>query len=204
MPLTPEEPQIYESIPGPSSAAGSAHTSEVSHAASVPGQRSAAGSQSAEGRGARARSGGRAGGRSSGRRGQSATSPAAQNSARIDLREASDATAVEVADDVVDSLLDEGRAPSEVLVLTTGDAHPWTEHELSFGQDAYWRQQTEGDDVFFAEARSSEHLRSRAVVVLAVNGGTDEAAGAALPAALGLAHEVLIVCGDPQRLRALL
>lgn len=206
MPLTPEEPQISESVPGPRSAAGSASTSQVASSAAVPGPRSASrpAPHSAEGRqGAEPRrTGGRQGGRSAGK--PASTAADRQKAAQIDLREATEATAVEVADEVVDSLLDEGRSPDDVLVLTTGESHPWTQHELSFGEDAYWRQQTESEDVFFAEASATEHLRSRGVVVLAVNGGSDAQAAAALPAALGKAHDTLIVCGDPQRLRALL
>ena len=117
---------------------------------------------------------------------------------------ATQTTAVEKADEVVDRLLDEGRAPGEVLLLTTGETHPWAQHELSFGEDSYWRQLTDGDDVFCAEAGSAARLTRRPVVVLAVNGGTDAQAAEALPAALAKASAQLVVCGDPQRIGALL
>ncbi|MEE1926631.1 hypothetical protein V1J52_00275 [Streptomyces sp. TRM 70351] len=126
---------------------------------------------------------------------------------RIQLVAATDDTAVATADDAVDSLLDEGRAPGDVLVLTTGEPHPWAQHELSFGEDAYWRQESEGEDVFCATASAASavsRLTARAVVVLAVNGGSDTVVAQALPAALAKAAERLVVCGDPQRLRALL
>lgn len=45
---------------------------------------------------------------------------------------------------------------------------------------------------------------SRPVVVVAVNGGTDEAATTALPLALGRAGALLIVCGDPQLINSVL
>ncbi|WP_323379299.1 hypothetical protein [Streptomyces durbertensis] len=118
--------------------------------------------------------------------------------------ETSESSAVATADETVDRLLDEGRAPSEVLVLTTGDPHPWAQHELSFGEDAYWRQQAEGDDVFAAHATAVGRTDSRPVVVLAVNGGTDEDVAAALPAALAKAGAQLVVCGEAGRLSALL
>lgn len=127
-----------------------------------------------------------------------------RNRAEIQLVAATDATAVQAADEAVDKLLDEGRAPAEILVLTTGEQHPWAQHELSFGEDAYWRQQTEGDDVFCAHASAVRRTRRRSVVVLAVNGGSDEQAAEALPRALDRAERHLIVCGDPQRLRTLL
>ncbi len=104
---------------------------------------------------------------------------------------------------MVDTLLDGGRAPGDILVLVTGDPHPWQSHELSFGEDSYWRQQDEGEDVFYAHA-SAERAANRGVVVLAVNGGTDEEAAQALPAALARAKSQLIVVGDPERLRTLL
>lgn len=111
---------------------------------------------------------------------------------------------MDVADDTVDRLLDEGRAPSSVLLLTTGGLHPWAEHELSFGEDSYWSQLAEGDDVFCAHASAAARVGRRPVVVLAVNGGTDEEITRALPAALEKAGETLVVCGDPERLGALL
>jgi len=122
---------------------------------------------------------------------------------QIQLVPATDATAVTAADEAVDVLLDSGRLPSDILVLTTGDIHPWAQHELSFGEESYWRQQDEGSDVFYASA-ISERAAKRPAVVLAVNGGTDEESARALPAAMGLAGSLLVVCGDPERLRTLL
>lgn len=103
----------------------------------------------------------------------------------------------------MDMLLDSGRPPGEILVLTTGEPHPWQQHELSFGAESYWRQLEEGVDVFYAQA-AAERFARRAVVVLAVNGGSDEQAAQALPAALSRASAELIVCGDLARLRTLL
>lgn len=124
--------------------------------------------------------------------------------AEIELVPAADATAVDAADAAVDKLLDGGRAPGEVLVLTTGEQHPWAQHELSFGEDGYWRQLDDGDDVFSAHASALSRIPGRPVVVLAVNGGSDAEVAEALPAAMARAGAKLIVCGDPQRLSALL
>ncbi|WP_342776355.1 hypothetical protein [Streptomyces armeniacus] len=111
---------------------------------------------------------------------------------------------MDTADETVDRLLDGGLAPGDILVLTTGEEHPWAQHERSFGEESYWRQLTDGEDVFCAHASAAERVGSRSVVVLAVNGGTDAEAAKALPAALAKAGRELIVCGDPERLRALL
>jgi hypothetical protein len=104
---------------------------------------------------------------------------------------------------VVDGLLDEGRSPAEVLVLTTGEPHPWQQHEMSFGVEPYWAQLEEAADVFYADALMTRPVH-RPVVVLAINGGPADRTAQALPAALGRAGELLVVCGDQQVLRCLL
>jgi hypothetical protein len=112
--------------------------------------------------------------------------------------------ALDAADEAVDLLLDSGRAPGDILVLTTGEQHPWATHELSFGEAAYWAQHEAGDDVFFAGAVAADRVASRPVVIIAVNGAVDDAAARALSAAQGRAAALLIVCGDPQRINAVL
>ncbi|MBD0744666.1 hypothetical protein BG418_23750 [Streptomyces sp. CBMA152] len=99
----------------------------------------------------------------------------------------------------MDLLLDTGRAPGDILVLTTGEPHPWAAHELSFGEASYWAQHDARDDVFYASAASVARASARPVVIVAVNGG-DDAALASLPLARERAGALLIVCGDPQRI----
>ncbi|SFE92738.1 hypothetical protein SAMN05216251_106236 [Actinacidiphila alni] len=111
--------------------------------------------------------------------------------------------ALDAADETVDLLLDTGRAPGEILVLTTGEQHPWAVHELSFGEASYWAQHDAADDVFYADI-SAERATGRPVVVVAVNGGSDDTMARALAGALGRAGVLLIVCGDPARINALL
>lgn len=209
MPLTPEEPQIRESVPGPRNTAATTRTPQASRpAAPIPGPRAASrpapprtdSKGPASGRPGTVRSGGP----SSATRTAAAPAAAAVPAAEIELVSASDETAVDVADEAVDALLDGGSAPGEVLLVTTGDQHPWAQHELSFGEDAYWRQLAEGGDVFCVHTSALSHVPQRSVVVLAVNGGTDAQAGEALPAAMAKATRRLIVCGDPQRVRSLL
>ncbi|WP_349636861.1 hypothetical protein [Streptomyces sp. 549] len=130
--------------------------------------------------------------------------PTGTAAAQIQLVEAQESAAVQVADETVDRLLDEGRAPADILVLTTGEQHPWAQHELSFGEDAYWTQQAAGDDVFSAHVSALPRIAGRPVVVLAVNGGTDAEVGSALPAVMERAAAQLIVCGDTKRLGRLL
>lgn len=123
---------------------------------------------------------------------------------QIQLIPASPGGALDAADEAVDLLLDSGRAPGDVLVVTTGAQHPWAEHELSFGEASYWAQHDAGDDVFCADAAIVSRAASRPVVVVAVNGGPASAAASALPLAHARAGALLIVCGDPQQINAVL
>lgn len=134
-----------------------------------------------------------------------ATAPApASTTPQIQLIPASAAGALDAAEEAVDLLLESGRAPGEVLVITTGEHHPWAAHELSFGEAAYWAQHDAGDDVFYADATAAARAASRPVVVVAVNGGSAAAAAEALPLAHARARALLIVCGDPQQINSVL
>ncbi|MFJ4824410.1 hypothetical protein ACIP5L_14135 [Streptomyces bacillaris] len=112
--------------------------------------------------------------------------------------------ALDAAEEAVDLLLESGRAPGDILVLTTGEQHPWAAHELSFGEAAYWAQQDAGDDVFFADASAVDRAKPRPVVVVAVNGDAGETVARALPVARDRAAALLIVCGDPQTINSAL
>ncbi|MEU3574579.1 hypothetical protein AB0E96_40170 [Kitasatospora sp. NPDC036755] len=108
---------------------------------------------------------------------------------------ATPAQALERADDAVDRLLESGRDPGTILVLTVGEAHPWQQHELSFGEERYWAQLAEGGDVFYADAALTRPVR-REVVVLVVNGGPSARTAKAYAKALDTATALLVVCGD--------
>ncbi len=123
---------------------------------------------------------------------------------QIQLIPASAEGALDAAEEAVDLLLDAGRAPGDVLVLTTGDPHPWAAHELSFGEASYWAQHDAGDDVFYADAAQAERAGTRPVVVYAANGGAPDDTARTLPSALTRAGALLIVCGDPQQINSVL
>jgi len=130
--------------------------------------------------------------------------PAAASTPQIQLIPASAEGALDAAEEAVDLLLDSGRAPGEVLVITTGEPHPWAAHELSFGEAAYWAQHDAGEDVFYADASALGRTAPRPVVVVAVNGGSDATATTALPPARDRAGTLLIVCGGPQTINSVL
>ncbi|MER6441878.1 MULTISPECIES: hypothetical protein [unclassified Streptomyces] len=203
MPLIPEEPQIHESAQGPRATPASGRTAPTPRP--VPGPRPAAPPRPGRPGPVRPMPAQRtprepvvaAPGPS-----VPAAAPAAATP-QIQLIPASAEGALDAAEEAVDLLLESGRAPGEVLVITTGLPHPWATHELSFGETAYWAQHDAGDDVFYADASVAGRARSRPVVVVAVNGGSD-AVATALPLALGRAGALLIVCGDPQTINSVL
>ncbi|MER7496289.1 hypothetical protein ABT033_27275 [Streptomyces pharetrae] len=206
MPLIPEEPQIHESAQGPRATPASGRTAPTPRP--VPGPRPAAPPRPGRPgplrpappmqrtpRDAAAATPGPAGPTAS------ASAPATP---QIQLIPASAEGALDAAEGAVDLLLESGRAPGDVLVITTGEPHPWAAHELSFGEAAYWAQHDARDDVFYADAAVAGRAASRPVVVVAVNGGPDAVAATALPLARERAGALLIVCGDPQRINAVL
>ncbi|MER7486727.1 hypothetical protein ABTY20_12685 [Streptomyces sp. NPDC126497] len=202
MPLIPEEPQIHESAQGPRVTPASGRTAPTPRP--VPGPRPAAPSRP-------------------GRPGPPRPAPPAQRASRdaakpapasppapaaatpqLQLIPASAQGALDAAEEAVDLLLDSGRAPGDVLVITTGDPHPWATHELSFGEASYWAQHDAGDDVFYTDAEVAERAGARPVVVVAVNGGPESVAASALSVAHARAGALLVVCGDPQRINSML
>ncbi|MEU3773434.1 hypothetical protein AB0F11_09510 [Streptomyces sp. NPDC032472] len=205
MPLTHEEPQIHESAQGPRVTPAASRTAPTPRP--VPGPRPAAVPRP-------------------GRPGPARPAPPAQRAPQatpgsvpattpttpsvsaavpqIQLIPASAQGALDAAEEAVDLLLDTGRAPGDILVLTTGDLHPWAAHELSFGEAAYWALHDAGDDVFYADAAQVQRAAGRPVVVFAANGGPAEAAATALPVALARAGALLIVCGDPKQINSVL
>ncbi|MEV8021217.1 hypothetical protein AB0O76_33760 [Streptomyces sp. NPDC086554] len=215
MPLIPEEPQIHESAQGPRVTPASGRTTPTPRP--VPGPRPAAPPRPGRPGPARptppaqrtprepaVKPGPSAPAASGPSAAASAPAGAAASVPQIQLIPASAEGALDAAEEAVDLLLDSGRAPGEVLVITTGDPHPWATHELSFGDASYWAQHDTGDDVFYADAAALGRAASRPVVVVAVNGGSEETAVGALPTALTRAGALLIVCGDPQRINAML
>ncbi|MER8094842.1 hypothetical protein [Streptomyces goshikiensis] len=210
MPLTPaiEEPQIHESAQGPRVTPAASRTAQTPRP--VPGPRPAAVPR--PGRPGPARPAPPAQ-----RAPQAATpgpvpaAPAAPTTPsvsasvpQVQLIPASAEGALDAAEEAVDLLLDTGRAPGDILVLTTGDPHPWAAHELSFGEESYWAQHDARDDVFYADAAQVQRAAGRPVVVFAANGGPLDAAAGALPVALARAGALLIVCGDAQQVNSVL
>ncbi|MER6460931.1 hypothetical protein ABT278_10710 [Streptomyces sp. NPDC001228] len=204
MPLIPEEPQIHESAQGPRATSASGRTAPTPRP--VPGPRPVAPPRPGRPGPLRPTPPMQRTPRDMAKPGPSgpAVPAAAAAAPQIQLIPASVESALDSAEEAVDLLLDSGRAPGDVLVITTGTQHPWADHELSFGEAAYWAQHDAGDDVFYTDAAVVSRAATRPVVVVAVNGGSDDVAATALPLALSRAGALLIVCGDPQRINSVL
>ncbi|MFC8829443.1 hypothetical protein ACFT9I_29330 [Streptomyces sp. NPDC057137] len=209
MPLIPEEPQIHESAQGPRATPATGRTASTPRPVPGPRPRPVPGPRSA----ATPRPGhpgpGPARPAPSERSQVSAERPAAapeetRSVPQIQLIPASVDGALDAAEEAVDLLLDSGRAPGDILVLTTGEQHPWATHELSFGENSYWQQHDTGEDVFFADASAVDRAKARPVVVVALNGGDDGTVERVLPTARERAVALLVVCGDPQRVNSVL
>ncbi|MFD5269382.1 hypothetical protein [Streptomyces sp. NPDC058335] len=210
MPLIPEEPQIHESAQGPRATPASGRTAPTPRP--VPGPRPAAPSRPGRPGPVRPtppvqrtpRDVAATPGPSAPAASAASATVSASATPQIQLIPASAEGALDAAEEAVDLLLESGRAPGEVLVLTTGELHPWAAHELSFGEASYWAQHDTGDDVFYADAAALERAAVRPVVVVAVNGGPGSAVATALPLAHARAGALLIVCGDPQEINSVL
>nr|WP_033213293.1 hypothetical protein [Kitasatospora phosalacinea] len=197
MPVFPEEPEIHETIPGPgvplphkSDAPAPRMPSSTAVAAPVPGPRPGP-PRPAPPRADRPVPGPRPPARP---KPGPAPSPGRPD---VQLLPAAAAEAIDRADEAVDALLESGRRPGDVLVLTVGAAHPWQQHEFSFGEERYWAQLADGGDVFYADAATTRSLR-RDVVVLVVNEDRSERVAAAARKALERAAELLVVCGGTE------
>ncbi|MEU3753665.1 hypothetical protein AB0H17_13010 [Streptomyces olivoreticuli] len=203
MPLIPEEPQIHESVPGPRAVPAPGRGAPTPRPVPGPGPRPVPVRPGSPGshRGPAPVPSPRAAVTEA--KAPAAPAPAPAAGPQVQLIPASAQGALDAADEAVDLLLDTGREPGEILVLTTGDPHPWAVHELTFGESSYWAQHDARDDVFYASAEATRAGR-RPIVVVAVNGGADSMVDGALPAALDRAGALLIVCGDPQRVNSLL
>ncbi|MFF8035078.1 MULTISPECIES: hypothetical protein [unclassified Streptomyces] len=202
MPLIPEEPQIHESAQGPRATPASGRTAPTPRP--VPGPRPAAPSRPGRPGPPRPAPPTQRAPRDTAEPGPSDPSAPAAGTPRIQVIPASAQGALDAAEEAVDLLLDSGRGPGDVLVITTGEPHPWATHELSFGEPSYWAQHDAGDDVFYTDAQVAERAGARPVVVVAVNGGPESVAADALSVARARARTLLIVCGDPQRINSVL
>lgn len=105
--------------------------------------------------------------------------------------------ALDVADDQVDLLVDEGWRPEDIALLATRSKHPEQVARQAEGQDAYWESFWDQDQVFYGHVLGFKGLERR-VVVLALNEAEpQDRSRERLYVGLSRAREQLVVCGDP-------
>ena len=110
--------------------------------------------------------------------------------------------ALDVADEQVDRMLDEGWRPQDVALLTVGSRHPEQVARQEEGQDEYWGSFWDDDQVFYGHVLGFKGLE-RSVVVLALNEGESrERSRERLYVGLSRARDCLVVCGDPAYVEA--
>lgn len=110
--------------------------------------------------------------------------------------------ALEVADEQVDVLLDEGWRPEDVCLLTTGHRHPVQVERTEFhDQDGYWKTFWDADDVFYGHVLGCKGLERRAVVLCLNEAGDRDRARERLYVGMSRATDQLVVVGDPELVR---
>ncbi|TRW86189.1 nuclease [Mycolicibacterium sp. 018/SC-01/001] len=110
--------------------------------------------------------------------------------------------AMGVGDDEVDALLDEGWRPEDVALLTTGSRHPEQRERQAAGSAAYWDSFWDADQVFYGHVLGFKGLERRAVVLVVNEESAFERSRERLYVGLSRARDQLVVCGDPEFLRA--
>ncbi|GAA4901855.1 ATP-binding domain-containing protein [Tessaracoccus lubricantis] len=104
--------------------------------------------------------------------------------------------AVEVADDHVEALLDEGWEPGHIALLTTGRRHPEQANQQELlGQAGYWATFW-GGDMFYGHVLGFKGLERRAVVLCVNEDGSMERFKERIYVGLSRATDRLIVVGD--------
>lgn len=105
--------------------------------------------------------------------------------------------ALEVADDAVEALLEEGWQPKDVALLTVGTRHPvQEERQASMGYSGYFDSYWDDSDVFYGHVLGFKGMERRAVVLCINTHGHSDRAAERLYVGLSRATERLVVVGD--------
>jgi hypothetical protein len=109
--------------------------------------------------------------------------------------------AMNVGDDEVELLLEEGWRPEDVALLTTGTRHPEQKERQAAGNAAYWDSFWDADQVFYGHVLGFKGLERRAVVLVVNEKSALERSRERLYVGLSRARDELVVCGDPDFIR---
>lgn len=110
--------------------------------------------------------------------------------------------ALDVADDEVEALLEDGWRPENICLLTTGHRHPVQVERTEFhDQEGYWRTFFDADDVFYGHVLGCKGLERKAVVLCVNESGSRDRARERLYVGMSRATDQLVVVGDPEVVR---
>ncbi|MGB3954423.1 MAG: NERD domain-containing protein [Brooklawnia sp.] len=110
--------------------------------------------------------------------------------------------ALAVADEQVDVLFDEGWDAADIALITLGQRHPvQVERQASLGQQGYWEQFWDTDDIFYGHVLGFKGMERRAVVLCVNEDGSRDRASERLYVGLSRPTDRLIVVGDPDAIR---
>jgi len=107
------------------------------------------------------------------------------------------AEAIDVADDHVDTLLEEGWSPREVALLTVGTRHELQRDAAENDPDAYWASFWDDDMTFYGHVLGCKGLERRAVVLCVNKDQVQPRDRERLYVGLSRATDRLVVVGDP-------
>ncbi|QAY62791.1 NERD nuclease [Xylanimonas allomyrinae] len=112
--------------------------------------------------------------------------------------------AVDVADDMVDTLIDEGWDESKIALITTGRRHVEQRNTIDLvGYDEYWDDYFDGTGVFYGHVLNFKGLE-RSVVVLAINGFQEtERARSMLYTGMSRARSLLVLVGPRDQIESI-
>jgi hypothetical protein len=109
--------------------------------------------------------------------------------------------AMNVGDDEVELLLEEGWRPEDVALLTTGTRHPEQKERQAAGSATYWDSFWDGEQVFYGHVLGFKGLERRAVVLVVNEESAFERSRERLYVGLSRARDQLVVCGGPDFIR---
>lgn len=109
--------------------------------------------------------------------------------------------AMDVGDDEVELLLEEGWRPEDVALLTTGSRHPEQKERQAAGNAAYWDSFWDAEQVFYGHVLGFKGLERRAIVLVVNEQSAFERSRERLYVGLSRARDQLVVCGDPAFIR---
>lgn len=105
--------------------------------------------------------------------------------------------ALDVGDDQIELLLEQGWRPEDLALLTTGSRHPEQVERQRDGNQAYWDSFWDTDQVFYGHVLGFKGLERRGVVLVVNESGKFERSRERLYVGLSRARDQLVVCGDP-------